>query len=147
MMSMKCKYAFKALIRLGKSYKEGPMQTGEIASSENIPRKFLEAILLDLKRAGFVNSKQGSRGGYYLKLHPRKINVADVHRLFDGAIALLPCVAVQYYERCDDCRSEKTCELRGEFLKIKERTRQIMKRTTIESFLVNSRVKAAKKGS
>ncbi len=138
MISMKCKYAFKALIRLGKNYQEGPMQTAEIARQENIPKKFLELILLDLKKGGFVSSKQGSKGGYYLRQHPKKINVADIHRLFDGAIALLPCVAVKYYEKCDDCVSEDNCELREEFLQIKEQTRKLMKRITIQSFIDRS---------
>jgi len=132
---MKCKYALKALIRLGKDYDQGCLQTAEIARSENIPKKFLEQILLDLKHGHMVGSKQGSKGGYYLLKEPVKINVADVYRLFDGAIALLPCVAVQYYEKCDDCADEETCTLRGEFHKIKERTRIIMKKTTIQSFL------------
>lgn len=135
MMSKKCKYALKALIRLGKNYNKGTLFTADIAAKENIPKKFLEQILLELKHAGFVGSKQGASGGYFLKKKPREINVADVYRLFDGAIALLPCVAVKYYEKCDDCQSEKACELRREFLKIKERARQIMKKTTIQSFL------------
>ncbi|HYG49846.1 MAG TPA: Rrf2 family transcriptional regulator, partial [Flavobacteriales bacterium] len=90
---------------------------------------------LELKRAGYVGSKQGFGGGYYLKIHPKKITVADVYRLFDGAIALVPCVAVKYYERCDDCKDEKICGLRAEFLKIKDKTRDVMKKSTISSFL------------
>lgn len=137
-MSKKCKYAIKALIRLGAHYKQGNILTSEIAVSESIPKKFLEQILLELKRAGYINSQRGYGGGYYLKVAPKDITIADIYRLFDGAIALLPCVAMRYYERCDDCKDEKHCVLRREFLKIKEQTRQVMKKTTIQSFLTGA---------
>lgn len=135
MMSKKCKYAIKALVHLGEQYQQGNMFTAEIASRGQIPKKFLEQILLELKHAGFVGSQQGYKGGYYLKKAPEDISVADVYRLFDGAIALVPCVAVQYYEKCEDCPDEKTCIFRREFDVIKEQTREVMKRTTIASFL------------
>lgn len=123
MLSMKCKYALKALIRLGKEKEKGYLRTEDIALEENILKKFLEQILLELKHNHYVGSKQGSKGGYYLRKEPKEINLADIHRLFDGAIALLPCAAVHYYEPCDDCEDEETCILRGEFVKIKDQTR------------------------
>ena len=136
MMSMKCKYAIKALIQLGMHYDEGSdVLTSAISKEENIPKKFLEQILLELKHAGFVGSKQGYGGGYYLKTKPKDISVADVYRLFDGAIALVPCVSLNFYEKCDDCKSEKTCLMREEFMKIREGARLIMSKTTIQSFL------------
>jgi Rrf2 family protein len=135
MMSKKCKYAIKALIRLAENFEKGYLSTQDIADSKNIPKKFLEQILIDLKHAGYVSSKAGYGGGYYLKNNPKDITVADIYRLFDGAIALVPCVAHQYYEKCDDCVSEENCRLKREFAKIKEQTRLVMKQTTIESFL------------
>lgn len=132
---MKCKYALKALTRLGKDFKKGFLQTGDIARQENIPRKFLEQILLDLKHARMVNSKQGIGGGYYLLKKPKDISVADVYRLFDGAIALVPCVSLNFYEKCDDCKNEQACLLRGEFIKIREGARNVMSKITIQSFL------------
>jgi Rrf2 family protein len=102
-MSKKCKYALKALIRLGKEYGGGNLLTDDIAISEHIPKKFLEQILLDLKHAGYVRSKQGSKGGYRLVQEPSQITLAEIHRLFDGAIALVPCVSQKFYEACDDC--------------------------------------------
>ena len=136
MMSMKCKYAIKALIKLAENYGKESINTAEIAASENIPKKFLEQILLDLKHAKFVNSKQGSNGGYYLLKNPKDISVADVYRIFDGAIALLPCVSLNFYEKCDDCTNdEKTCTLRREFTKIREGAQVIMSKTSIHSFL------------
>jgi Rrf2 family protein len=135
MMSMKCKYALKALTRLGRDPKKGFLQTGDIARQENIPRKFLEQILVDLKHARMVNSKQGIGGGYYLLKKPKDISVADVYRLFDGAIALVPCVSLNFYEKCNDCKSEKECLLRDEFIKIREGARVVMSKITIQSFL------------
>lgn len=135
MMSKKCKYAFKALIRLAKNYEKGYVQSAEIAESENIPKKFLDQILLELKHAKFINSKQGNRGGYYLLKSPTAITVADIYRMFDGPIALLPCISLNFYERCDDCKDERTCELRREFTHIREGTRTIMSNTSIQSFL------------
>jgi Rrf2 family protein len=136
-MSKKCKYAIKALIELGKHYEKGNLLTSMIALKGNIPKKFLEQILLELKHAGYVGSKQGYGGGYYLNRPPDEITVADIYRLFDGAIALVPCVAVQYYGKCDDCETEETCVLRIEFLKIKEQAREIMKKTSIKSFITD----------
>lgn len=135
MMSKQCKYAIKALIRLAANYEKGNMQTAEIADKENIPKKFLEQILIKLKHGGYVGSKVGYQGGHFLKQHPSQITVADIYRLFDGAIALVPCVAYQFYEKCDDCENEKTCTLKREFTKIREQTRNVMKETTIQSFL------------
>ena len=134
-MSKQCKYAIKALVRLAAHYQKGNILTSEISKKEGIPRKFLEQILIKLKHKGYVGSKAGYNGGFYLKQHPTKITVADIYRLFDGAIALVPCVAYQYYEKCDDCKNEKTCTLRREFKKIREQTRNVMTETTIQSFL------------
>ena len=86
--------------------------TDDIAKSENIPKKFLELILLDLKHAGYVRSKQGSKGGYRLVQDPSEITLAEIYRLFDGAIALVPCVSQKFYEKCDDCPDEKACCLK-----------------------------------
>lgn len=135
MMSKKCKYAIKALVQLAKHYEQGNILTADIARQEAIPKKFLEQILLELKHAGYVGSQKGYKGGYYLRKQPEDISVADIYRLFDGAIALVPCVAVQFYEKCEDCTDEATCIYRREFDTIKERTREVMKQITIASFL------------
>lgn len=135
MMSMKCKYAIKALIKLARNSGEEYISATEIASSENIPKKFLEQILLELKHAKLVNSKQGSKGGYYLLKTPKDISVADVYRVFDGAISLLPCTSLNFYEKCDDCTDEISCTMKREFIKIREGARVIMSKTSIESFV------------
>ena len=135
MMSKKCKYAIKALVELAKHSSEGSMFTRDIAKNQNIPQKFLEQILTELKQNGFVGSKKGYGGGIHLRKAPDQITVADIYRLFDGAIALVPCVAYNFYEKCEDCLDEKTCTLRREFSKIREKSRDIMKEITIQSFL------------
>ena len=100
MLSKKAKYAINALVRLSKDYNNGPILIKEISESENIPRKFLESILLELKNAGILGSKKGKGGGYYLLKNPENVNLAEIIRLFDGALALLPCVTYKYYEKC-----------------------------------------------
>jgi Rrf2 family protein len=136
MMSKKCKYALKALIRLGKEYGGGNLLlTDDIARSEHIPKKFLEQILLDLKHAGYVRSKQGSKGGYRLVQDPNRISLAELYRLFDGAIALVPCVSQKFYEACDDCPDETICRLKPVFIDVREKTYALFSETTIQSFL------------
>ena len=139
MMSRKCKYALKALVRLGEEYGKGNLLTDAIAKSEHIPRKFLELILLDLKRAGYVQSKQGVGGGYHLLQEPKKITLAEVYRFFDGAIALQPCVSQKFHEKCDDCPDEEACELKPAFYDIREKTYQIMSKISIETLLKKPR--------
>lgn len=141
MMSKKCKYAIKALIALAEHYEQGNLFTADISKAQNIPKKFLEQILLELKHAGYLGSKQGYGGGYYMKKNPTEITVADIYRLFDGNIALLPCVSLLRYESCDDCLDEATCTLKREFAKIREQTRLIMINTTIQSFLTEEKLK------
>lgn len=106
MLSHKAKYALKALLFLAQQEETHISRTIEIAEAANIPKKFLEQILLDLKRGHFVGSKQGKFGGYYLLKSKNDITLADIHRLFDGAIALLPCASLNFYERCSDGTNE-----------------------------------------
>ena len=147
-MSKKCKYALKALIRLGKEYGGGPVLTEDIARTEHIPKKFLELILLDLKHAGYVRSKQGAKGGYRLVQDPSRISLAEIHRLFDGAIALVPCVSQKFYEKCDDCPDEKACRLKKIFTNVREKTYDLLTGITIESFLNGAKsVASASKNS
>lgn len=125
------------MVRLAANYKQGYLTTGAIAKDENIPKKFLEQILLELKRYKLVNSRQGIGGGYYLLKSPSEITMAELYRIFDGPIALVPCVSIYYYEPCDDCVDEATCYLRKEFMAIRDKTRKIMTEATLQSFLEN----------
>src|SRR3954463_14554815 len=110
MLSKKTQYAFKALIYLSENYNKGPILISEISIKKKIPLKFLENILLELKKAGILDSKKGKGGGYFLKKSPDKIPVAQVIRLINGPISMLPCVSLYFYERCKNC-NEKHCGL------------------------------------
>jgi Rrf2 family protein len=135
MISKKTKYALNALVHLAKKFEQGPVLISYISEQENIPQKFLEAILLDLKNAGILASKKGKGGGYYLIKPPEEVNVADVMRLLDGPIALLPCVTYKYYERCEECKDEETCGIRDVFMAVRNETVQILKQNTLASII------------
>ena len=135
MLSKKTKYAINALVYLAKRYEEGPILISQVAESENIPQKFLEAILLDLKNAGMLKSKKGKGGGYYLLKSPEMISIAEVMRLFDGPIALLPCVTYTYYERCEECKDEATCGIRDVFFEVRNETVRMLKEATLASII------------
>lgn len=122
MITKKSKYAIKAIIYLCKQTAKVPVLIEDISQAERIPKKFLEAILLDLRKAGILGSKKGKGGGYYLIKSPEHITMAEVMRLFDGAIALVPCVAHKYYEPCEECLDEITCPIREVFRVIREQT-------------------------
>jgi Rrf2 family protein len=139
MLSRRTKYAINALVYLAREGGNGiPVQISRIAASENIPRKFLEAILLELKHSGMLNSRKGKTGGYYLQKTPEEINIADVMRLFDGPIALLPCVAYKYYERCEECVDEETCGIRSVFSDVRSQTVQMLKKATLFEIIQRS---------
>jgi len=114
---------------------ERPILAAEIAENERIPHKFLEAILLDLKNAGYLRSKRGRRGGYFLNRKPEEVSLARVMRLFDGPIALLPCVSLNYYERCEECKDEKTCGIRAVFLLIRDQTLETLEENSMAAIL------------
>src|SRR6266516_2595497 len=118
MLSKKSQYAFRALTLLTEKYKGGPILISEIAKKKRIPLKFLENILLELKKAGILDSKKGKGGGYFLAKDPHKILLADVLRLVDGPIALLPCVSLHFYEKCKNC-DEKNCGLNRVMIEVR----------------------------
>ena len=135
MLSKKAKYAINALVFIARHRDEQPVSAGVIAEAQNIPSKFLEAILLDLRHTGILVSKKGKFGGYKLQKDPEEINMADVMRLFDGAIALLPCVTYKFYERCEECRDEETCGIREIFLEIRNETVRKLKESTLATIV------------
>jgi Rrf2 family protein len=107
----------------------------DISEQENIPQKFLESILTELKKAGVLGSKRGPGGGYYLLRSPSEINLAEIMRLFDGPIALLPCVTYKYYERCEECRDEEKCGIRDVFLQLRNETVELLKKSTLQKII------------
>ena len=113
MISKKAKYALKALKVLARGYEKGPLLISNIAESENIPKKFLEAILLELRNHGILQSQKGKGGGYYLRVPPEQVTFAKIIRIIDGPIAPTLCVSLHFYGKCDDCVSEVECTLRN----------------------------------
>jgi Rrf2 family protein len=132
MLSKKTKYAIKALVHLAKNHGQGPRLIGDIAAAENIPRKFLEAILLEMKNIGLLSSRKGKAGGYYLAKPPAQIELARVIRQMNGPIALVPCISLNYYETCEECEDEATCSIRAAMLKVRDATLQVLQNTTLE---------------
>jgi len=135
MLSAKSQYAFKALTYLTEKYNEGPVLISEIAKKKKIPLKFLENILLELKKADILDSKKGKGGGYFLNKSPDKIKVATVIRLINGPIAMLPCVSLYFYERCKNC-NEKHCGLHDMMIEVRDATLKIVENRTLRDLVV-----------
>ena len=135
MLSKKSQYAFKALTYLTERYNDGPVLISEIAKKKKIPLKFLENILLELKKAGILDSKTGKGGGYFLNKSPEKIKVATVIRLINGPIAMLPCVSLYFYERCKNC-NEKHCGLHDMMIEVRDATLNIVENRTLKDLIV-----------
>ncbi|MGC1677925.1 MAG: Rrf2 family transcriptional regulator [Candidatus Binataceae bacterium] len=135
MLSKKSKYALKALTILAKEYGQGPVLISDIAQREDISRKFLEIILLELKNAGILQSRKGKGGGYSLGRPPQKISLGHVIRVLDGPLAPLPCVSKTAYVRCRECRDERTCGIRMVMKQVRDATAQILDSTTLADML------------
>jgi Rrf2 family protein len=135
MISQKAKYALKALVALAKAPSGQPSSIRDLAARESIPRSFLEQILIELRRAGLVESRRGKDGGYLLAEEPAAIGLGRVLRLVDGPLAPLPCLSRTAYRRCPDCPDEAACTVRGIFEDMYEATVAIMDRTTLKDAL------------
>jgi Rrf2 family protein len=139
MISQRAKYALRALVALARA-EHGSMMIGQIAAQQKIPRKFLEQILLELKRHDIVASRRGKFGGYGLARPPDQITFGQVLRLMDGPIALLPCISKIAYRRCADCSDEATCEIRRVFFEVAESARQVLDKTTLADVAPSSMI-------
>src|ERR1700744_4964542 len=126
MLSQKSRYALKALLVLAARSDVDSMQIAEIAETANVPRKFLEQILLELKKPGIVRSQRGRLGGYSLGRPAKDISFADVLRVTDGPLALSPCVSVMAYRKCDDCFDEAVCGIRKALLAPRDATAEVL---------------------
>ena len=112
MISNKTKYGLHALIYLSEHYNQGPVLIADLAREENIPKKFLELILLELKNQGILASKKGKGGGYQLARHPGEIKLGQVIRILDGPLAPVSCVSQTAYKKCKECVDEYRCGIR-----------------------------------
>ena len=135
MLSKKTKYGLKALAFIARQEKNNPVQIITIAKSENISHKFLESILLTLRRAGFLGAKKGKGGGYYLLKSASDIRMTDVIRTLEGPIAMLPCVSLNFYEKCDDCPDEKACSVHKLMIQVRDNTLKVLRNNTLADLI------------
>ena len=135
MLNKKTQYAFKALEYLAEHRDRGPILISEISEKKHIPLKFLENILLELKKDGVLDSKKGKGGGYQLKLPPSKIPLARIIRKIDGPIAMMPCVSLYFYERCADC-DEQNCGLHDVLIQVRDANLKILEKKTVADLVV-----------
>ncbi len=137
MLTQKAKYAIKALVYLAQ--KKSLVRTQDIADKARIPKKFLESILLELKSHKLVASVQGASGGYTLLKDPASITLADIYRIFEGPIALVPCASLNFYSPCADCENERTCVIRKAMIEVRDQTLDALESHSIAGMLEGSR--------
>ncbi len=135
MLSKKTKYGLKALTYLAARKDREPVQIAEIAKHENISQKFLESILLTLRKNGFLGSKKGKGGGYYLIKDPSEIRMTSVMRVLEGPIAMVPCVSLNFYEPCDDCPDEAACSVHKLMLMVRDSALAVYRNHTLADFV------------
>lgn len=135
MLSQKAKYALRALIHLADKAGEDVVSIGEIAVEENVPHKFLEVILSDLRRCGLVESRRGKRGGYRLARPAGEIAIGEVVRMIDGPLAPLRCASQTQFEPCADCRDVQTCEVRWLMRDVRDAIADVLDKRTLQDAL------------
>ena len=135
MLSAKTKYGIKAMTFMAKKEYKTPLQISVIAESENISHKYLESILLTLRKAGFLGSKKGKGGGYYLLKEPKDIKMLEVMRVLEGPIAMLPCVSLNFYEKCNDCPDENTCSVHKLMIEVRDSTLNIFNNKSLSDLI------------
>ncbi|WP_136466257.1 RrF2 family transcriptional regulator [Flagellimonas onchidii] len=135
MLSKKTKYGLKALTYLASLESREPVQIAEIAKHENISQKFLESILLTLRRNGFLGSKKGKGGGYYLIKEPKDILMTAVMRVLEGPIAMVPCVSLNFYEKCADCPDENKCSVNKLMLQVRDSALEVYRNNTLADLI------------
>lgn len=131
MLSKKTKYGIKAMTYIARQDDRSPVQVGVIAENENISHKFLESILLTLRKSGFLGAKKGKGGGYYLLKDASEIKMTEIIRTLEGPIAMIPCVSLNYYEKCDDCPDEDSCSVHKLMIQVRDNTLQILRNNTL----------------
>ena len=131
MISKKTKYGLKALAYIARQDYGQMIQISTISKNENIPHKFLESILLTLRKSGFLGSKKGKGGGYYLLKKASEVPLTDVIRILEGPIAMVPCVSLNYYEKCDDCKDEKSCGVYKIMIQVRDNTLKVFRNNSL----------------
>jgi Rrf2 family protein len=131
MLTQKAKYALRALAVLGAADRRVPLPIHEIADRARAPQKFLEAILLELRRHGVLASTRGKAGGYVLARAPEQIGLGDIIRMVDGPLAPIPCASLTAYRPCADCPDPETCSIRRVMRRVRDATAEILDGTTV----------------
>lgn len=131
MLSKKTKYGIKALTFIARQEKGTMVQIATISENENISHKFLESILLTLRKSGILGAKKGKGGGYYLLKPASEIKMTEVIRTLEGPIAMVPCVSLNYYEKCDDCPDEEACSVHKLMIQVRDNTLQVLRNNTL----------------
>ncbi len=138
MLSKRAKYGLRALVYLAQHQGEGPLQIGNIAETLKIPRKFLEAILLDLRNEGILQSRKGREGGYFMERSPDTIPLGRIIRFIDGPLAAVSCISQTAYSRCDDCPDERTCVIRCIMKEVRDATAHILDTATLDQLVTKA---------
>ena len=131
MLAQRSRYALRSLLYLVEDGGGAPVQLARIAETQKIPPKYLELIMLDLKKAGIVTSVRGPKGGYRLTRSPQDISFGEVVRAIEGPIALISCASGNFYAPCGDCHDEATCAIRRAFMVVRSRTSDVLNGITL----------------
>ncbi|MFD0993694.1 RrF2 family transcriptional regulator [Tenacibaculum geojense] len=131
MLSKKTKYGIKALTFIARQEKGVKVQIATISESENISHKFLESILLTLRKAGILGAKKGKGGGYYLIQDASEVEMTKVIRTLEGPIAMVPCVSLNFYEKCADCPDEDKCSVHKLMIQVRDNTLNVLRNTSL----------------
>ncbi len=132
MLTQKAKYGLRALAVLAAEHGQRmAIPAGELADRGHVPHKFLEAILLDLRRHGFVDSRRGKAGGYALARDPAEIRIGDIIRAIDGPLAPIPCASLTAYRPCADCATPQACAIQRLMRRVRDATAEVLDGTTL----------------
>ena len=129
-LSQRGHYALRALIVLGLNYSDSVVRIQTISAAQNIPKRFLEQILNDLKAAGILESRRGITGGYRLRRPPEEITLAEVVRLIEGPLAPVSCVSERFYEKCS-CPNEEKCGIRSIMKEVRDAIVKVLETVTV----------------
>lgn len=140
MLTRKGKYGLKAMLHLAQQRDQKiPVLATEIASTHDIPKKFLDSILGELRTAGFVRTKKGRGGGYSLAVDPNDLAIGDIIRVLDGPLAPIGCASKTRYQPCDDCRSERSCRVRLIMWRVRTAISNVLDECSLAEFASSGR--------
>src|SRR5580693_5775415 len=134
-ISKRTQYGLKAMLALGRKYREGPILIGTLAREEAIPIKFLEAILLDVKSRGLLDSKMGRKGGYFLSRPPSAITIGSIIRIIEGPLAPLPCASETAFKPCEECADVENCGTRIIMRQVRDSIASVLDKTTLADLI------------